>query len=195
MHILHSRAVRKNHLISLAALSIICFPDSISEVSAQSIQAQPGALNTNRLPPVRTDSFVQQAGAMAEDIYGDEGVGGIEKKGGNIGIFHPGKLPPFENFTRANRIDTGIVGQRAAGLTTGHGSFMPCAWGADEYIGNEWAMTGNAAIPYYLPPQPLPLLPPLQTLAPPNQDNSLPVEHTHYSPPVQRLLSTLDSGF
>lgn len=193
MHILQSWAVRKNHLICLAALSIICIPEGFSKVYAQSFPSREGAPNTNRLPPVRMDSFVQQAGGMAEAIYGDEGVGGIEKKGGNIGIFHPGKLPPFENFTREHRIDTGIVGQRAAGLTTGHGSFMPCAWGADEYIGNEWALTGNAAIPYYHLPQPLP---PVQRFAPTEQNNTPSVQnHTHYSEPVQKLLTSVDSGF
>lgn len=80
------------------------------------------------LPPCRMDSFVDQAGGMAELIYGDEGVIG---------------LPPYDYFTKEHRINAGIFGTRDAGLTTGHGSFMPDAWGADEYIGNEWGQSGS----------------------------------------------------
>lgn len=98
-------------------------------------------LSLRHLPPVSTDSFVHQAGARAEDIYGNEGVGGIEKKGGCVGIYYPGHLPPFEGFNHENRIDAGIYAIRNLGLTTGHGSYMPSAWGADEYVGDEWANT------------------------------------------------------
>jgi len=37
------------------------------------------------------------------------------------------------------------VGQRDAGLTTGHGSYMPSAWGADEFIAppGEWSQSGS----------------------------------------------------
>lgn len=80
------------------------------------------------LPPCRMDSFVDQAGGMAELIYGDEGEVG---------------LPPYDNFTKEHRINAGIFGVRDAGLTTGHGSFMPDAWGADEYIGDEWGQSGS----------------------------------------------------
>src|SRR5208337_1351175 len=43
-------------------------------------------------------------------------------------------LPPLYGFTQASRINTGITGARDAGLTTGHGSYMPNAWGADEFL-------------------------------------------------------------
>ncbi len=98
-------------------------------------------LSLRHLPPVSTDSFVHQAGARAEDIYGNEGVGGIEKFPGGSGISQQGHLPPIEGFNSENRIDAGIYGTRNLGLTTGHGSYMPSAWGADEYVGDEWANT------------------------------------------------------
>ena len=80
------------------------------------------------LPPATLDSFVYSAGAHAEFIYGDEGSNGP---------------PPFDNFKKINRIDAGITGVRDLGLTTGHGSVMPDAWGADEFIsGGEWTQTG-----------------------------------------------------
>ena len=64
------------------------------------------------LPQTRLDSFVAQAGGMAEMIYGDEGVMDI---------------PPLFGFTEMSRINTGI---NSGGLTTGHqdGS-LPEAWG------------------------------------------------------------------
>lgn len=83
----------------------------------------------SNLPPCRLDSFVAQAGTRAEAIYGDEGFR---------------TPPPFFGFTNEHRIASGIVGQRDAGLTTGHGSVMPCASGRDEYItpGGEWCYSG-----------------------------------------------------
>jgi len=81
-----------------------------------------------QLPPVQMDSFVDQAGGAAELIYGDEGADG---------------LPPYFGFNASHRIDNGIQGIRDAGLTTGHGSLMPSAWGGDEYIGAEWADTNR----------------------------------------------------
>jgi hypothetical protein len=78
------------------------------------------------LPPTNLDSFVYQSG-YNQAIYGDEG---------DVDI------PPMNSFTKASRINAGINGQNAAGLTTGHGSFMPDAWGADEFIGNEWDFSG-----------------------------------------------------
>jgi hypothetical protein len=76
------------------------------------------------------DSFVHQAGGAAEEIYGDEGVGG---------------LPPLFGFSQRSRIDAGIQGIRAEGLTTGHGSVMPSAWGYDEFIAppGEWVYSGR----------------------------------------------------
>jgi hypothetical protein len=84
---------------------------------------------SSALPPCRLDSFVAQAGSRAESIYGDEGV-------------HT--PPPFFGFTKDHRIATGITGQRDAGLTTGHGSYMPSATGRDEFISapGEWCYSG-----------------------------------------------------
>jgi hypothetical protein len=76
------------------------------------------------------DSFVHQAGARAEDIYGDEGV-------------H--SKPPINGYTKKHRINAGITGVDDAGLTTGHGSYMPDAVGADEYLqgpNGEWDLSG-----------------------------------------------------
>ncbi len=87
----------------------------------------------NGLAPCTTDSFVRQAGAAAEQIYGDESQGRGEQNGGP---------PPYMGYTAQHRIGSGIVGQRAAGLTTGHGSYLPSAVGADEFVGNEWSFSG-----------------------------------------------------
>jgi len=73
------------------------------------------AQQSRRLPPTNLDSFVYQAGGAAEAIYGDEGTSGP---------------PPYSGFGQGHRIAAGITGQRNAGLTTGHGSQMPTAWGA-----------------------------------------------------------------
>jgi hypothetical protein len=83
----------------------------------------------NNLPPCNLDSFVYQAGAQADMIYGDEGVA----------------LPPLFGFTQASRINAGITGQNDAGLTTGHGSYMPDGVGADEFLAppGEWNLSGT----------------------------------------------------
>lgn len=89
----------------------------------------------NSLPPCMTDSFVHEAGADAELIYGDESEN---------------SLPPYmEGFTPEHRIERGIHDIPDAGLTTGHGSLLPSAWGADEFIldGGEWSQSGTAATP------------------------------------------------
>jgi hypothetical protein len=84
----------------------------------------------NGLPATNMDSFVYQAGGSAELIYGDEGVDDI---------------PPYFEFTKEHRIAAGITGQRSAGLTTGHGSYLPDAWGGDEWVkGPEFDMSGPA---------------------------------------------------
>jgi len=82
----------------------------------------------NGLPPTQLDSFVLNAGVFAEHIYGDESTS-----------FQP---PPYDHFTEAHRINTGIRGERNVGLTTGHGSYMPSAVGHDEFLGNEWNQSG-----------------------------------------------------
>jgi hypothetical protein len=81
----------------------------------------------NGLPPTTMDSFVYEAKEYAEFIYGDEGVDGI---------------PPYFEFTKASRINAGIMDTRDQGLTTGHGSYMPDAWGRDEFLGAEWSQSG-----------------------------------------------------
>ncbi len=93
----------------------------LSPPSAQGQQRQ--------LPPCRLDSFVHQAGSAAEAIYGDEGVR---------------TPPPFFGFGQKNRIASGFFGTRDQGLTTGHGSHMPSAWGADEFVSppGEWCESG-----------------------------------------------------
>lgn len=82
------------------------------------------------LPPCTMDSFVYSAGGNAEHIYGDEGANG---------------LPPIFGFTQSSRINTGITGVRDQGLTTGHGSYLPNAWGADEFLAppGEWSLSGT----------------------------------------------------
>lgn len=79
-----------------------------------------GPQAANGLPVCRLDSFVHEAGGRAELIYGDEGTNGP---------------PPIEGFNQENRIDSGIYGDRDAGLTTGHQGRLPSSWGRDEFIG------------------------------------------------------------
>lgn len=71
------------------------------------------------LPPTRLDSFVKKAGGLANQIYGDEGTTGP---------------PKIEHFNPQNRIDFGITNsENNFGLTTGHESLLPSAWGSDEF--------------------------------------------------------------
>jgi len=101
-----------------------------------------GPTGRNGLPQTSLDSFVLNAGGAAEMIYGDEGSSGP---------------PPYNEFTKGHRIQTGIQGARAAGLTTGHGSYLPDAWGGDEFVdgpeftqsagrgsGNTWSVQAPA---------------------------------------------------
>jgi hypothetical protein len=100
----------------------------VNVMQPEAFDVMPFGRPTQRnLPPTSMDSFVLNAGAQAELIYGDEGVT---------------DPPPYDDFTKEHRINAGIFGVRDLGLTTGHGSFMPDAWGADEFIGNEWDRTG-----------------------------------------------------
>jgi hypothetical protein len=66
------------------------------------------------LPPTVMDSFVYNAAGSADLIYGDEGTTSI---------------PPFFEFTEEHRINAGIT---SGGLTTGHASALPEAWGWPE---------------------------------------------------------------
>ncbi len=87
----------------------------------------------NGLPPCRMDSFVRSAGASADLIYGDES-GRVGK--GELG----GAPPPYFGYTADHRIESGIVGRTAAGLTTGHASYLPSASGGDQFTGDEWSI-------------------------------------------------------
>lgn len=83
-----------------------------------------GGGGRNGLPPTELSGFVR--GGSAEAIYGDEGADGI---------------PPYFEFTAAHRIQRGITSN---GLTTGHGSVLPAAWGGDEFCkGSEFSMSGQ----------------------------------------------------
>jgi hypothetical protein len=85
---------------------------------------------TNGLPATSMDSFVYEAGGFAELIYGDEGTSDI---------------PPYFGFDQTHRINLGIMGTRAAGLTTGHGSLLPSAWGGDEFdMPEPWTQAGSS---------------------------------------------------
>lgn len=63
------------------------------------------------LPPTSMESFVRNSAGSADLIYGDEGTDGP---------------PPFEGFDESHRINSGIY---TPGLTTGHRSALPEAWG------------------------------------------------------------------
>jgi hypothetical protein len=100
-----------------------------TSANAQSMSRQ--ALKAITLPPTHLDSFVHHAliSGHAEHIYGDEGT------------FGP---PPQMGFNIKHRINIGIVGERDEGLTTGHGSYMPDAWGSDEFLKapGAWSQSG-----------------------------------------------------
>lgn len=89
-----------------------------------------GPTGRNGLPMTSTDSFVLNSAGEAESIYGNEGTDG---------------LSPYFEFTPDHRIERGITGARAEGLTTFHGSLLPSATGNDEFIGGtEWLQAGRS---------------------------------------------------
>ncbi len=107
--------------------SQLAFRTATQSTALQSAAQRPispsfGASGRNGLPPTTLDSFVLNAGGSAELIYGDEGAEG---------------LPPYEEFTQMHRINAGILSTNDAGLTTGHGSMLPNAWGGDEFVKTE----------------------------------------------------------
>jgi hypothetical protein len=118
------------HLVAAKTiLPIAAIVIALTTASPAFCQARPAAKRV--LPVCNMDSFVYQAGAKAEMIYGDEGAGN--------------NIPPLFGFTSASRISAGITGINDAGLTTGHGSYMPSGVGADEFIAapdGEWAQSG-----------------------------------------------------
>jgi len=115
--------------VSVLALSVVgglvyvqeahAAKSSTSPSSGIAVQPRQTTASQSLLPACTLDSFVSNAGGQAEDIYGDEGV------------YSP---PPYYGFDYSHRINSGITGQTDAGLTTGHGSYMPSAWGADEFL-------------------------------------------------------------
>jgi hypothetical protein len=118
--------------VCVAAAAGVFFTISTVSVAAQ----QSGQPNPPRqiavqgsmvLPQTRLDSFVLEAQGHAPHIYGDEGVDGP---------------PPYMGFNKPHRINTGIMDERDKGLTTGHGSWMPDAWGKDEFLGLEMDQSG-----------------------------------------------------
>jgi len=100
-----------------------------------------GAQGRNGLPPTLMDSFVMNSvlNGTSFMVYGDEGSGNA-----NDGF---GGLPPLSNFTYEDRIERGISGTTAAGLTTGHSSYLPSATGFDEFIAppGEWYQSAPGA--------------------------------------------------
>ena len=104
-----------------------------------------GPRGRNGLPVCSMDSFVMNAQGHADHIYGDEGAD---------------SLPPYQEFTKVHRINTGINGARDAGLTTGHGSYLPDAWGGDEWVdGPEFSRSGsNGGNPGWSTPGPVGLV-------------------------------------
>jgi hypothetical protein len=103
------------------------------------------------LPPTSMDSFVYEAGGNADAIYGDEST----VIGNGTYSLPPGVSPtPITGFEKNDRIDAGIMGTRAAGLTTGHGSYLPDAAGRDEFLNGpaEFSNSGNTAAVLPQPP-------------------------------------------
>lgn len=89
---------------------------AVSSAPYQGTYTAPGNLalmqmRRSTLPPTRLSSFVRDSG-MNDAIYGDEGACG---------------LPPYFGFHDGHRIERGLSG--SGGLTTGHRSDAPSAWG------------------------------------------------------------------
>lgn len=90
--------------------------------------AVPGGGGRNGLPNTRLDSFVLNSGGMGEAIYGDEGTSGP---------------PPYFGFGYGHRIGTGIYSR---GLSTGHASTMPSAWGWDGEHNHSGGFSGGNGV-------------------------------------------------
>lgn len=90
------------------------------------------------LPPTRLDSFVREAGGLANKIYGDE-----DEEGG---------LPKIEGFNPENRIEFGITNsENHINLTTGHESYLPSACGAptEMYVSGDHLIRDSSGSPMY----------------------------------------------
>jgi hypothetical protein len=120
-----------SHRVFAAVVFMQLWLLSVNSASAQviSIGLQSTGQMRNGLPATTMDSFVNEAGWSQDLIYGDEGTDWI---------------PPYFGFTYEHRINAGIFDQSDEGLTTGHGSYMPSAWGADEFLAppGEWSESG-----------------------------------------------------
>ncbi len=90
--------------------------------------AVPGGGGRNGLPNTRLDSFVLNSGGLGEAIYGDEGTAGP---------------PPYFGFGMQHRIGTGITSR---GLSTGHASVMPSAWGWDGEANHSGGFSGGNGV-------------------------------------------------
>lgn len=103
-----------NQQISRAGVPYAGSPTTLQPVNIHPLDRL-YAQGNGSLPPTNLDSFVRQAGGKAYSIYGDEGI-----------IF----MPPMFGFGGGSRINSGISGQNAQGLTTGHQDpSLPEAWG------------------------------------------------------------------
>jgi hypothetical protein len=115
----------------LMAACIMLLAPIVNAAPAQARQMTAREIKAWSLPPTHLDSFVYHAliSGHAEHIYGDEGT------------FGP---PPQQGFNIKHRINIGIVGERDEGLTTGHGSYLPDAWGSDEFLRSPgaWSQSG-----------------------------------------------------
>lgn len=128
--------MRLIYAVIIAAAFTMCHPAQAQSVRQAIVQQTlpPQAVGPgvrNGLPPTNMDSFVYEAKEEKEHIYGDEGVTG---------------LPPYNGFSKVHRINHGIFDRRDQGLTTGHGSWLPDAWGADEFLAppeGEWDLSGT----------------------------------------------------
>jgi len=132
-----SPQVLGNHKVSYARTKTLAMRTGFERSQWNGTRPASGGQFRNGLPPTQLDSFVLNAGRHAENIYGDESLSGP---------------PPYECFTKTHRINTGITGDRDSGLTTGHGSQLPDAWGRDEFSGSpEFSQSGARGYEHIAP--------------------------------------------
>lgn len=100
----------------------LCFFAAVATLLYCSQSAYAQGQMQNGLPPTNLDSFVYEAAGNADAIYGDEGT--------------DGPPPDYMGFLPNMHIAQGFTANTTTytGLTTGHGSYMPSAWGADEFL-------------------------------------------------------------
>lgn len=125
------QAARAGNTSSNTSKQIAAVDKIVTGMPRRNTYGAPGNLSLQQtgqtqLPATRLDSFVAESG-FSDAIYGDENI-----VYSNDDPHFPGV--PGNGFTREHRIEAGIVGDRAKGLTTGHGSVLPSAWGNEEFI-------------------------------------------------------------